>query len=74
MFVVAVRNDAGLLKVISFRVHGNGDIDFLADSAAEPQDPASQIAIVGVSSDIVVTAFRDPEGRLKLVSWRVTQS
>jgi hypothetical protein len=72
LYVTAIRTRAGDLKLISWEVAAAArTITRRGDSGTQAGE-ASLIRIVAVSPNLLVTAFRTAEGKLKVVPWRLT--
>lgn len=66
----AVMNSSGNLKIILWRINGNGSFTRLGDSANQA-GKVSSLSIVALSNDMLLTAVRDSNGFVKVISWRV---
>ncbi|MDQ4025154.1 MAG: hypothetical protein M3217_06660 [Actinomycetota bacterium] len=76
LFVVACRTGAGDLKLISWRLNADGTLTRLADSGTAA-GTVSEIALIDVSAGgatSLLTAVRDGDGDLKLITWSVAAS
>jgi hypothetical protein len=66
--ITAVRTAEGTLKLIGWRVNGNGSVSRTGDSG----DQAGQATQIDIASGrLLVTAVRTASGDLKLISWSV---
>jgi hypothetical protein len=70
-FVTAVRTSGRRLKLILWRLNGDGSLTRLSDSGNDA-GVVNDVAIVRLSSNRVVTPVRTSDGSLKLITWRVT--
>ena len=68
----AVRDSNGNLKIISWDIHPSGFINRLSDASAGAV-AFTRMAMFGtnVSDTVLVTAVRDGEGNLRLISWGI---
>jgi hypothetical protein len=72
-FVTACRTSSGTLKLIGWRLNGDGSLTRLADSGNQAGE-VRDIALVALANDRVLTAVRASDGTLKLIVWRVRDS
>lgn len=71
--VTAVRTDGGNLKLIGWRLDGDGSLTRLADSGSQAGS-VGDIALSLMTDGTVVTSVRAGGGILKLISWAVTDT
>jgi hypothetical protein len=71
--VTAVRDADGDLKVIVWSVSADGAISRIGDGGAGGAGNATLIRVVRDAHANIVTAVRDGDGDLKLITWRIGQ-
>jgi hypothetical protein len=68
-FVTACKNDSGILQLIGWRIEPrSSEIVRLGDTSQERVGEVDEVAMATLGS-MVVTAVRDGDGRLLLISW-----
>jgi hypothetical protein len=79
LLVTALRTGSGKLKLISWRVAGNGTFTRLGDSGSHA-GKVNSIAIASIAgTDLIITAVQtdhsivELHGKLKLIAWRISE-
>ncbi|MEM9217279.1 MAG: hypothetical protein AAGD25_23435 [Cyanobacteria bacterium P01_F01_bin.150] len=76
IYVTAIRTAQGRLKLITWRLNSDGSLTRLSDSGNLAGD-VSEIALHGSDwrePQTITTAVRDSQGKLKLITWGVSEN
>lgn len=71
LFLTACRTGAGNLKLISWRLNGDGSFSRLRDSG-DAAGAISEVSLCALSGNRVATGVRDGNGKLKVITWSVS--